>query len=139
MLQQAPAQVLEETLHKGWVAEAMANSVREAGGALTMEDLVSHKSDFVNPIKTTFEDLDIHEIPPSGQDITALLILNIMQQFRHKNKWEVDHNSAEYLHVLTEALRLAFTDAQSYAYDLDHYAGSDSTASCIPLKCRIRN
>ncbi|KAL0592612.1 hypothetical protein ABG067_000176 [Albugo candida] len=116
------AQVLEEIInngkagfYKGWVAKAITQSVREAGGALSMEDLASHKSDFVNPIKTEFADLDVYEVPPSGQGIAALLALNIMQRFRHENQWEVKHNSAGYLHVLTEALRLAFTDAQWYA------------------------
>jgi gamma-glutamyltranspeptidase/glutathione hydrolase len=79
--------------------------------------LKEHTSTFVDPIKTQFKGVDVYEIPPNGQGITALLALNLLEQVLPSNETFDDH--AKILHLQIEALRLAFADAKWYVSDLD--------------------
>ncbi|KIM28864.1 hypothetical protein M408DRAFT_134450 [Serendipita vermifera MAFF 305830] len=88
------------------------------------EDLASHKSEFVDPISYTYgKDLRVYECPPNGQGIVALLALGILESAQEegtiKPLLEMEHNSAEYLHALIEALRLAFADSLHWVTDPD--------------------
>lgn len=106
--------------YEGRIAQAVVDMVQLKGGVLTREDLASHSSSFVTPIKTTFRGIDVHEIPPNGQGITALLALNILSELLPEADAELPpHNSAEYLHLLIEAMRLAFADARWFVCDMD--------------------
>lgn len=107
--------------YEGRIAEAVVEMVQLKGGVMTLEDLKSHTSTFVTPIKSTFKGLDVYEIPPNGQGITALLALNILEHLLPEDSDAVpSHNSAEYLHLLIEAMRLAFADAKWYVSDMEH-------------------
>jgi len=91
---------------------------------MELEDLASHTSTSVEPIKYTYaNEVTVYECPPNGQGITALLALgileNIQEQGLSKPLLEMEHNSAEYVHTLIEALRLAFADSQYYVTDPD--------------------
>jgi len=91
---------------------------------MTLEDLAKHETTFVEPIKYTFNnEVTIYECPPNGQGITALLALGILDNMEKLGKigslLEMKHNSAEYLHALVDALRLAFADSQYYVTDPD--------------------
>uniref|UniRef100_K3XAX6 Gamma-glutamyltransferase n=1 Tax=Globisporangium ultimum (strain ATCC 200006 / CBS 805.95 / DAOM BR144) TaxID=431595 RepID=K3XAX6_GLOUD len=108
--------------YEGRIAEAIVEMVQSKGGVMTLDDLKAHTSTFVTPIKTTFRGVDVYEIPPNGQGITALLALNILDQLLPQEA-DADlpaHNSAEYLHLLIEAMRLAFADAKWYVSDMEH-------------------
>ena len=67
--------------YEGRTAEAIAECVQQHGGCMTVEDLKSHQSTFDSPIKTTYRGIDVWEMPPNGQGITALLALNILEGF----------------------------------------------------------
>ncbi|KAJ3558526.1 hypothetical protein NM688_g869 [Phlebia brevispora] len=91
--------------YKGRIAEAIVELIQSKGGVMSLEDLASHRTDFVEPIKYTFADeVTVYECPPNGQGITALLALgildNIEKQGKTKPLLEMEHNSAEYLHTL---------------------------------------
>ena len=71
----------KEGFYEGRIAEAIAQCVQQHGGSMTEEDLKSHQSTFDSPIKTTYRGIDVWEMPPNGQGITALLALNILEGF----------------------------------------------------------
>jgi len=95
--------------YTGIVAESIIELISNKGGVMTKEDLASHKSTFVDPISIDYKGVTLFECPPNGQGITALIALGIIQALeeagRIRSPLEMDHNSADYLHVLIEALR----------------------------------
>eukprot|EP00056_Hartaetosiga_gracilis_P010418 m.153573 g.153573 ORF g.153573 m.153573 type:complete len:514 (+) comp13310_c0_seq5:140-1681(+) len=104
--------------YEGEVAQAIIDCVQENGGVMTAEDLQTHTSTVVEPISVEFGGKNVYEIPPNGQGITALIALQILKQ--HTDTLEkCEHNSAEYLHILIEAMRLAFADTTYYVADMD--------------------
>ncbi|RLN50836.1 hypothetical protein BBJ29_003557 [Phytophthora kernoviae] len=103
----------------GRIARAIVDMVKSKGGVMTLEDLKNHTSTFVVPISTRFRGVDVHEIPPNGQGITALLALNILAQLT-KDGSVPTRGSAEEVHLQIEALRLAFADAKWYVSDMEH-------------------
>lgn len=106
------------------IAQAIVDIVHTKGGVMSLEDLVSHQSSFVDPIKTGFEGLDVYEIPPNGQGIAALIALNIIDCSIDRIMSESDQTPTEqevsYWHTLIESLRLAFADARWYVCDPLH-------------------
>ncbi|OCH96216.1 gamma-glutamyltranspeptidase [Obba rivulosa] len=118
----AVAEQGKDGFYKGRVAEAIVELIQSKGGVMSLEDLANHSTTFVEPIKYTFSnEVTVYECPPNGQGITALLALGILDNMEDQNKirslLEMEHNSAEYLHALVEALRLAFADSQWYVTD----------------------
>ncbi|MBD9374192.1 gamma-glutamyltransferase [Rhizobium sp. ARZ01] len=94
-----------QALYEGAIAADIAATVQDAGGLLTSEDLARHKGDVVEPISTNYRGLDIVELPPNGQGLTALVLLNILEAFDLKS---LDPLGAPRLHLALEAARLAF-------------------------------
>ena len=82
-----------------------------------MRDFADHKADWVDPISTNYRGYDLMEMPPSTQGFVALEMLNILEGFDIK---AMGHNSADYLHVVTEAKRIAFADRNAVLADRDH-------------------
>jgi gamma-glutamyltranspeptidase/glutathione hydrolase len=103
--------------YTGRIAEAIVECVQSQGGVMTMKDLEEHRSSHDQPIKTCYSGIDVWEMPPNGQGITALVALNILEGFDVKS---MKHNSAEYLHILIEAMQLSFADSQWYCADPSH-------------------
>lgn len=103
-----------KAFYEGPIADRIVQRVRELGGVLTREDLAAHRSEWVDPIRTTYKGHDFYQLPPNGQGLAALLMLNIVAGYDLK-KW--GHNSAEYLHHLVEAKKLAFADRDRYVAD----------------------
>jgi len=105
-----------DVFYRGEIAEAIAACSRENGGLITIQDLRDHTSTWVTPISTNYRGYDIYECPPNGQGLVALLALNILEGYGLRS---LGHNSPEYLHLLIEAVKLAFADANRYVADPD--------------------
>ena len=103
-----------EAFYRGRPGRAIAEVVRALGGLLSEADLAAHRSTFEDPISTTYRDYTVYECAPNGQGLTALIALNILEGF---DLAAHEPRSADYLHLLIEALRLAFADARWYVAD----------------------
>ncbi len=108
------AQGGKRAFYEGPVAEAIVSVLAEAGGAMTAEDLARHTSTWEQPLCVRYRDLNVWECPPNGQGLTALLALNLLEGFDLAG---LPPLSAERLHLVIEALRLAFADAHHYIAD----------------------
>jgi gamma-glutamyltranspeptidase/glutathione hydrolase len=104
----------KQQFHEGWIAQNIVQTIAELGGELSLQDLKHHKTEFTNPIKTTYKDFTLYEVGPNSQGIIALMALNILEKM---NVRDMKHNTSQYLHVLIEALRIAFHDARMYVAD----------------------
>ncbi|RME07529.1 MAG: gamma-glutamyltransferase family protein [Anaerolineae bacterium] len=113
-----------EAFYRGPIAEAIAHTVQQAGGCLTVDDLAAHRATWDVPISTTYRGHRVWECPPNGQGLTALLALNILEQF---DLAAFAPLSAERLHLQIEALRLAFADTRWYVTDptVEHIPADD--------------
>ncbi|KDQ14217.1 hypothetical protein BOTBODRAFT_175004 [Botryobasidium botryosum FD-172 SS1] len=114
----------KDGFYKGRVAEAIVKLIQSKGGVMELEDLARHESVIVQPIRYTYaNEVTVYECPPNGQGITALMALGLLDVLQEQGKIkplaEIEHNSAEYLHVLIECLRIAFADTRYYVADPD--------------------
>jgi gamma-glutamyltranspeptidase/glutathione hydrolase len=109
--------------YKGPTAEAMLKLSREQHGFLEADDLADFQPEWVEPVSTTYHGWTVWEMPPNGQGIAALSMLNIMERFPIAG-W--GHNSQKSLHVEIEAQKMAYADLQQYI--------GDSHASHIPVE-----
>jgi gamma-glutamyltranspeptidase/glutathione hydrolase len=87
------------------------------GGFITMEDLKRHEVRWVEPMSVDYKGYTLWELPPAGQGITALQMLKMLEGYDFSS---MEHNSAEYLHLLIEAKKLAYADLARYVADPDH-------------------
>ncbi len=105
----------KQAYYEGEIAEKIVTVVQSVGGVLAMDDLAAHTSTWETPISTVYRGMRIYECPPNGQGLTALIALNILSQFELGALG--NPLSAERLHLLIEALRLAFADTRWYIAD----------------------
>ena len=105
-----------DVFYKGEMAHVIADHVQANGGFLSYEDLLSHRSEWVEPVSTSYRGYDVWELPPNGQGIAALQMLNILEPFELAAR---GFGSADYRHVLTEAKKLAFEDRAKFYADPD--------------------
>lgn len=103
-----------EGFYQGQIAEAIVSVIKESGGCMSADDLASHVSSWESPISVNYRGLRVHECPPNGQGITALIALNILEGF---DLGSLESLSTEKMHLMIEALRLAFADARWYVAD----------------------
>ena len=103
-----------DAFYQGRPAERIVEALEEHGGVMSPSDLANHCSTFDEAISTTYRRHRIWECPPNGQGITTLMALNILEGFEIG---EYDDRSPEVLHIVIEALRLAFADARSLVAD----------------------
>jgi gamma-glutamyltranspeptidase/glutathione hydrolase len=96
-----------DAFYRGEIAVSIARSVQGAGGYLSEEDLATHESTFVEPISTDYRGVRVYEIPPAGQGVAALEMLNILEGFDLSS---LPPSSAERIHLEVEAKKLAFAD-----------------------------
>lgn len=104
----------KEAFYHGQIAEAIVGVIQEGGGCMSAEDLASHVSTWEEPISVPYRGLRVYECPPNGQGITALIALNILEEF---DLSALDPLSTERLHLMIEAVRLAFADSRGYVAD----------------------
>ena len=103
-----------DAFYRGPLARSITDYVQRCGGVLSMEDMQRHHSDWVAPISTNYRGYDVYEFPPNTQGIAALEMLNILEGYNLKS---LGYQSAEYLHLLLEAKKLAFADRDTYVSD----------------------
>jgi gamma-glutamyltranspeptidase / glutathione hydrolase len=104
----------KSAFYEGEIAEAIVSVIQEAGGGMAVDDLASHISTWEEPISVTYRGLRVYECPPNGQGITALIALNLLEGF---DLGTLDPLSTERMHLMIEALRLAFAEARWYVAD----------------------
>ncbi|MDD2278536.1 MAG: gamma-glutamyltransferase [Bacteroidales bacterium] len=104
-----------DAFYKGDIARIIAKYIKEQGGFLSYEDMASHKSEWVEPVSTNYRGYDVWELPPNGQGIAALQILNILEGYDISS---MGFGSSEYLHHFIEAKKIAFEDRAHYYADM---------------------
>ena len=100
--------------YEGEIAKTIVNFIQSQGGFLSYEDLSEFHSEWVEPVSTNYRGYDIWELPPNGQGIAALQILNILENYDIKG---MSLFSSEYIHLFVEAKKLAFADRAKYYAD----------------------
>ncbi len=105
-----------DVFYKGEIARIIDAFMAEQGGLMRYEDLASHRSEWVTPVSTNYRGWDVYELPPNGQGIAALQILNILEDYDIRS---MGFGSAEYIHLLVEAKKLAYEDRAKFYADMD--------------------
>ncbi|WP_296663356.1 gamma-glutamyltransferase family protein [Paraburkholderia sp.] len=100
--------------YEGEIAERIAAFSHECGGAMTLDDLRNYRADWVEPIGKRYRGYTVHEIPPNGQGIAALIALGILEQF---DMASLPLDGVEAQHLQIEAMKLAFADVYRYVAD----------------------
>jgi gamma-glutamyltranspeptidase/glutathione hydrolase len=108
-----------KAFYEGTIAKRLLARSARAGGALTAEDLAAFSSEWVEPISTTYRGWTVYEIPPNGQGIAALEMLNLMERFP---LGEFGVGSTRALHVMIEAKKLAYADLLRFVCDPRHHS-----------------
>jgi gamma-glutamyltranspeptidase / glutathione hydrolase len=104
----------EAAFYKGEIAKAILKTSDEIGGTMTADDLASYSAEWVEPISTKYRDWTVYELPPNGDGVAALEMLNIMEQFQPD---PAGPHSAGELHTRIEAMKLAYADVKAYDGD----------------------
>jgi gamma-glutamyltranspeptidase / glutathione hydrolase len=100
--------------YRGSIAKSIDAFMKSHGGFLSYDDLSRHNSEWVEPVSSSYRGYDVWELPPNGQGIATIQILNILEGF---NIEQMGFGSAEYIHMFTEAKKLAFEDRAKYYAD----------------------
>jgi gamma-glutamyltranspeptidase/glutathione hydrolase len=103
-----------ESFYRGELAERIVNCAKSNGGAMTHEDLAEHRSDWVSPVSIQYGGVHLHEIPPNGQGLAALIALGILHECKI-SRYPVD--SADSIHLQIEAMKIAFAEAYRHIAD----------------------
>jgi gamma-glutamyltranspeptidase/glutathione hydrolase len=100
--------------YEGEIAEKIAAFSKACGGAMTLDDLRNYRPEWVTPISKSYRGYEVHEIPPNGQGIAALMALGILDQF---DVGSLPVDSVDSQHLQIEAMKLAFADLYRYVAD----------------------
>lgn len=106
-----------EVFYSGEIADKIIAGLEKHGGLLTKEDLKSHRSEWQEPLHTTYRDYEVYQVRPNTQGLAALIILNILDEFDLK---ELGDNTADYYHLMAEATKLAFLYRDEWVTDENH-------------------
>jgi gamma-glutamyltranspeptidase / glutathione hydrolase len=115
-----------EAFYKGEIAKTIDTFFKKNGGYLSAKDLADHTSTWIDPVSVNYRGYDVWELPPNGQGIAALQMLNILEGYDFS---KIPYGSAEHIHLFTEAKKLVFEDRAKY------YA--DPEFAKIPVKALI--
>lgn len=107
-----------DAFYKGDIAKIIGKFIKEQGGFLSAKDLAAHKSEWVQPVSINYRGYDVWELPPNGQGIAALQMLQILKGYDFS---KIEFGSVEHLHLFTEAKKLAFEDRAKYYADMDFF------------------
>jgi gamma-glutamyltranspeptidase/glutathione hydrolase len=100
--------------YKGEIAQAIVKLSDAKGGLFTLADFADYHAEWLDPVKTNYRGYDVWELPPPGQGIAALQMLNLLEPHDLK---KIGPNSPDYWHLLVEAKKLAFADRAKYYTD----------------------
>ncbi|MCH8923960.1 MAG: gamma-glutamyltransferase, partial [Planctomycetes bacterium] len=100
--------------YTGTIAQQIVSFNDAHGGYMTLKDFADHRSDWVEPVSTNYRGYEVWELPPNGQGIAALQILNLIEPYDVR---EMGRGSAAWLHLFTEAKKLAFADRAKFYAD----------------------
>ena len=103
-----------DAFYKGTIARKIADHMQEVDGFLTVEDLATHTSDWIDPVSSSYRGYDVWELPPNGQGIAALQILNILEGYDIAS---MGFGSSEYIHTFVEAKKIVYEDRAKYYAD----------------------
>jgi gamma-glutamyltranspeptidase/glutathione hydrolase len=103
-----------DAFYKGEIAKTIGTYMQSNGGFLSYEDLAAHQGDWIEPVSTNYRGYDVWELPPNGQGIAALQMLNIIEQY---DLSKMTYDSAEFVHLFTEAKKVVFEDRAKYYAD----------------------
>jgi gamma-glutamyltranspeptidase/glutathione hydrolase len=112
------AQGGRDAFYKGDIARTIDAFMKKQGGFLSYEDMASHSSEWIDPVSINYRGYEVWELPPNGQGIVALQMLNILEGYDFS---KIPFGSAEHIHLFTEAKKLAFEDRAKYYADMDYY------------------
>lgn len=104
-----------DAFYKGKIAQTISNFMKEQNGFLSYEDLAMHHSEWVEPVSVNYRGYDVWELPPNGQGIAALQMLNILEGYDFT---KIPFGSARHIHLFVEAKKLAFEDRARYFADM---------------------
>ncbi|MCG8306057.1 MAG: gamma-glutamyltransferase [Cytophagales bacterium] len=105
-----------DAFYKGSIAKTIAGYMKEQDGFLSYEDLASHTSEWVEPVSTNYRGYDVWELPPNGQGIAVLQILNLLEAYDIES---MGFGSEAYMHTFIEAKKLAYEDRAKYYSDMN--------------------
>ncbi len=108
-----------DVFYRGEIARTIGDFMARVGGYLSYEDLAAHSSEWVEPVSANYRGYDVWELPPNGQGIAALQILNVLEQF---DVAAMGFGSADYAHLFVEAKKLAFEDRARFYCDPEFHA-----------------
>lgn len=108
------AQQGADAFYNGEIAEKIVTDLQRLGGLLTIDDFKNHTSDWVEPISVDYRGYTAYNLPPNTQGMASLSILNILNNFNFSS---IEEGSAQYYHLLVEAIKLAFMDRDKYLTD----------------------
>jgi len=103
-----------DAFYRGEIAQAIASVIEESGGTISAADLAAHTSTWDEPISTTYRGIRVWECPPNGQGLTALIALNLLEGWQLRGQ---DPLGPDRMHLVIEALRLAYVDTRWYVAD----------------------
>jgi gamma-glutamyltranspeptidase / glutathione hydrolase len=105
-----------DAYYKGEIAKRVLETIKRHGGVMTAQDLAEYSAEWVEPISTTYRDWTVYELPPNGEGLAALLMLNMMETFPLGQK-DYGFGSTKALHAMIEAKKLAYADLVKYIGD----------------------
>ncbi|MGD8368208.1 MAG: gamma-glutamyltransferase family protein [Desulfobacterales bacterium] len=103
-----------ESFYKGDIARQIVAHSERTGGALCLEDLAGHRPEWVDPVSVSYRSIRLHELPPNGQGLAALMALGIL---RHWDVSKTPMDSADSVHLQVEAMKIAFSEALAHIAD----------------------
>ncbi len=105
-----------KSFYEGAMAKKMAAFLQSQGGHHTLNDFKNHRSEWIDPVSVNYRGYDVWELPPNGQGIAALQMLQILEGYDFS---DIEFGNAEHLHLFTEAKKLVFEDRARYYADMD--------------------
>ena len=105
-----------DVFYRGAIAKEIIRYSEAHGGLFSMKDFKNHTADWIDPVSTNYRGYDVWELPPNGQGIAALQILNLLEPYDVRS---MGPGSPDYLHLFTEAKKLAFADRAKFYADID--------------------
>lgn len=131
----AIAQTEGRAFYEGEIAEEIVGFLNANGSVMTLDDMAAHRADWCGTVSQTFADVDLHEIPPNGQGIAALMALGILE---HTDLRDHGPDDPAAVHLQIEAIKLAYRDLHAFVADRDHMTEIDERALLAPEYLKSR-